>query len=242
LKLLSRWILICICFSLAACGGGESSVGLPTSDIHLSIHANVLADDSSNLRVYVYSQSLNKQIRLDAQDKLLLELDGASTEFSEIKITGNLFYPEDLYYYEITLADNIAARTVSVVFDRQDHANATNPIYFGDSPDILTPLVNATFSRAQDDILVSWTADSANADELFIRENPCGREYDYYGQDTAITSQLLPASTNVMLPCQDTGISLAVTRVWHLTPSPALSPLSNISAIISRAVDVTYIP
>lgn len=147
-------------------------------------------------------------------------------------------FPENHYYYKLDIQEDISLQNVSVVFARPSEQAATSPIVFSTPPNIITPLPGTIFSRASDDVIVTFEADSITPRSLGLQETPCSRTV--FPSDDMTTTMILPAATN---NCQAYEVTLSVARSWESTLDPALhQEWLHTVAYIHREVAVQYMP
>lgn len=240
-KLITIW-LCSVLLLITACKDPDETTGsniISTSEIGLSVSASVYSDGSSFVSVAVMREGSHRtDLRLGNGDQLLLKLDDTLLPLVERVWRGNLMFPENHYYYERTVTEDISLQNVSVEFVRSSDQDASSPVVFGTPPNIILPQSGAVFSRLSDDITVTIEADSSTSGiYVDLRQLPCS-SVEYFNElETVFT---LPAGTS---RCGADEVELQVTRHWQTEPGPILNQeISSTTSRISRSVTVQYIP
>ena len=171
-------ILMC-CILFTGCSEPEETGGsdpIPTSEIGLNFSATVRTDGTSSVFGSLRNGpgTLNR-LRVAGGDQLNLVLDGTQMPLEEIFAQGNLMFPENHYFYQIELNEDISARDVSLVFARPNGQDAITPIVFGVPPNIISPLAGSIFSVSSDDIVVTFEADVVEPSSLGLAGSACSR-------------------------------------------------------------------
>lgn len=233
-------ILLC-CAVIAGCNKPPETGGSSTSDIGLIITGSVNADNTSGISVRIANNTSSLGFRLGGGDKLFVAIDGTQLMLNEEIIFGNLMFPEDHYYYRRNFDEDISLRNVEIKFTRPSGQDATVPVTFGLPPNIISPLPGTVFSVADDDIVVTFDADSVTPFYQVLREQPCGRTV--YPSDDA-TTFTLPATSNNYLSCQvDGAVKITIERVWLTNPETTLNnEHTHVHTSITREVPVQYTP
>lgn len=240
-KLITIW-LCSVLLSISACKDPDETTGsniISTSEIGLNVSVSVYDDGSSFVRATVRRAGDGRtDLRLGNGDQLLLRLDDSLLTLEERVWVGNLMFPENHYYYERTLTEDISLRNVSVEFVRSADQDASSPVVFGAAPNIISPLPEAVYSRSADDVTVTIEADSSTSGNYIeLRQLPCSYVEYFNELETVLT---LPAGTN---RCQAGEVNLQVTRHWRSEPGSIINQeISDTTSRISRSVTVQYIP
>jgi hypothetical protein len=232
-------ILLCCC-TLFGCTKPEETTGKATADIGLRIYAEVTSEEISYVSVIMWDANADDPLRLGDKDRLFLFLDDRQLVIPETISRGNLYLPEDNYYYILTLEEDISTRNVKVKLDRSQHESSTNTVAFGDPPEILTPLPGTRFSYSNDEVVVAIQPDNATASRLTFGDFLCRRSETFEGNDVSTTTVTLVAEQGESC----TGESnIYARRIWESPPDSVLrQQASYIEARLTRSVTVHYDP
>ena len=243
LAMLKKMITIFLCsIIISACKDPDETTGsdiISTSEIGLSVSASVYSDASSFVSVAIRREGNHRtDLKLGNGDQLLLKLEDTLLPLEERVWRGNLMFPENHYYYELTLTEDISLQNVSVEFVRSSDQDASSPVVFGTPPNIILPQSGTVFSRSSDDITVTIETDSSTSGiYVDLRQLPCSY-VEYFNELETVL--VLAAGTS---RCGADEVDLQVTRHWQTEPGPALNPeISSTTSRISRSVAVQYIP
>jgi hypothetical protein len=234
--------------SIASLGFVVGCTSIDSTDIRTSgitpsftVSSSSGGNDSSVGAVLKVGDSATDFVELEGGDKLSVTVGDNTQDLSESKILGTVSY-------NATINTQEPGTEVIIAFTRTetDESAPASKVTLGEKLTLATPTAGSAFSRANDDIVVSWTSDASDDPVRVTISGSCIQDAsrDVQAGETSVTlakgSILKKEQAEGQDPIPDScdDVTVRVARTHAGTPDPAFEG-GSIQHVYSAEAQIT---